>query len=350
MKILLVDDARSILALMSSRLMSFGHEVTTAENGQIALEKFKADNYDLVLMDVEMPVMNGFESTNRIRAIEATRHWAWTPIIFLTASDTQENLITAIEAGGDDFLTKAVPEPVLQAKMKAMGRVAELRQRLAVANQKLMEQASCDGLTGLCNRRYMDLRLDVAWGDAIRLGQSFGLLMIDIDNFKKYNDHYGHQAGDNCLHSIAAAIEGVVLAANNGRYATNAFAARYGGEEFAVILPATSEAAFEGIAASLAEAVHHCGIPHVENQPWGTATVSVGGDYMLVANGRVADLFRRADQRLYQAKSLGRNRAVVSDDPNPIVGCVQSEIPAAGDKTTLPVVGTGIHGEDAPVN
>lgn len=316
MKILLVDDAKSVTALMATRLVSFGHEVATAANGQAALDKFKADNFDLVLMDIEMPVMNGFEATNRIRALEATRQWAWTPILFLTASDTQENLITAIEAGGDDFLSKTVPESVLQAKMKAMGRIAELRQRLAIANQKLAEQASCDGLTGLCNRRYMDLRLDVAWADALRLGQSFGLLMIDIDNFKKYNDHYGHPAGDNCLHTIAAAIDGVVLAANNGGYANNAFAARYGGEEFAVILPATSEAAFEGIAASLVEAVHHCAIEHVENKPWGTATASLGGDFLPVVQGRIAESFRRVDQRLYSAKSQGRNRAVIMDSQN----------------------------------
>lgn len=316
MKILLVDDAKSVTALMASRLVSFGHQVVTAANGQAALDKFKADNFDLVLMDIEMPVMNGFEATNRIRALEATRQWAWTPVLFLTASDTQENLITAIEAGGDDFLSKTVPEPVLQAKMKAMARIAELRQRLAVANQKLAEQASYDSLTGLCNRRYMDLRLDAAWADALQQGQSFGLLMIDIDNFKKYNDHYGHPSGDNCLHLIAAAIDGVVLAANNGGYATNAFAARYGGEEFAVILPATSEAAFEGIAASLVEAVHHCAIEHVENEPWGIATASLGGDFLPIAKGRIAELFRRVDQRLYLAKTQGRNRAMISDNPN----------------------------------
>jgi len=314
MKILLVEDARSVSVLMAARLASFGHAVTTAANGQLALDIFKEEDFDLILMDIEMPVMNGFETTNRIRAIEAARQWAWTPILFLTASDTQDNLITAIEAGGDDFLPKTVPEAVLQAKMKAMGRIATLRQRLAFANQQLTEQASIDGLTGLCNRRYMDLRLDVAWADAVRLGQPFGLLMIDIDNFKKYNDHYGHAAGDNCLHAVAHAIDGVVHAANSGGYTTNAFAARYGGEEFAVVLPCTSDAAVEGVAASIVEAVQHCGIEHVGNQPWGIVTASVGGGYLPVAQGRIADLFRQVDQRLYLAKGNGRNRAVASSD------------------------------------
>ena len=104
MKILLVEDARAVAAIMAARLMSFGHEVSIAENGQIGFDKFCESSPDLVLMDIEMPVMNGFESTSRIRAFETTQKWAWTPIIFLTASNTQENMITAIEAGADDFL------------------------------------------------------------------------------------------------------------------------------------------------------------------------------------------------------------------------------------------------------
>ncbi|MBI5330983.1 MAG: response regulator [Betaproteobacteria bacterium] len=130
MKILLVEDSRAVAVVMAARLGSFGYEVVLAENGQIALDKFQESAPDLVLMDIEMPVMDGFEAANRIRQIEAATS-AWTPIIFLTASNTHENLITAIEAGGDDFLAKNWPESILQAKMKAMTRINTLRQRLA---------------------------------------------------------------------------------------------------------------------------------------------------------------------------------------------------------------------------
>ncbi len=109
----------------------------------------------------------------------------WTPIIFLTASDTAENLITAIEAGGDDFMSKSVPELVLEAKMKAMARIAALRQRLSFANRKLEEQASRDGLTGLANRRHMDLRTDLAWDEALRTQGPLALFMIDMDSFRR---------------------------------------------------------------------------------------------------------------------------------------------------------------------
>jgi CheY-like chemotaxis protein len=157
MKILIIEDSRAVAAVMAARLSSLGHEVDVAENGAIGVDKFETGQPDLVFMDIEMPVMNGFEATNRIRAHEAKQPWAWTPIIFLTASDTAENLITAIEAGGDDFMSKSVPELVLEAKMKAMARIAALRQRLSFANRKLEEQASRDGLTGLANHRHLGI-------------------------------------------------------------------------------------------------------------------------------------------------------------------------------------------------
>lgn len=307
MKIMLVEDTRSMAAIMAARLVSFGHEVVVAENGQVAVARFAEASPDLVLMDIEMPVMNGFDATHRIRALEATQQWAWTPIIFLTASDTPENLVTAIEAGGDDFMAKTVPEPVLHAKMKALARIATLRERLSVANRKLEEQASRDGLTGLCNRRYMDLRFDEAWAEALRAGQAFGLLMIDVDNFKKYNDHYGHQTGDDCLRAVAQAISTAVEASSDE--AGGSFAARYGGEEFAVVLPAASEQGFRALAAAVLDAVRACAVAHEKNAAWGIATVSIGGAWLAAAGGGIVELFRSADARLYQAKAGGRNRA-----------------------------------------
>ena len=142
MKILLVEDSRSIAILLIARLEALGHSVSHAENGAKAVELFPDAKADLVLMDIEMPVMNGFEAVSRIRAFETTQQWAWTPIIFLTASDTSESLVTAIEAGGDDFIVKSAPESVLEAKMKAMTRIAQLRQRLTEALQTLDRQAA----------------------------------------------------------------------------------------------------------------------------------------------------------------------------------------------------------------
>ena len=311
MKILLVEDAKSVVKVMTARLSSYGYEVCHAENGEKAVEVFTSVVPDLILMDIEMPVMNGFEATNRIRGIEATQQWAWTPLIFLTSSDTVQNLVTAIEAGGDDFMSKFVPEPVLQAKMRAMSRIATLRQRLTVANSKLQTMADHDGLTGLLNRRSMDHRVDAAWMEAVSHGKPFGLLMLDIDNFKKYNDHYGHQAGDDCLKSVARAVELATQRANQAGLASNSFAARYGGEEFAVTLPKVTPDAYAQVASAIVEAVSALGIAHEKNNDWGITTISVGGTYLPAANGELSKVFRHADANLYQAKQQGRNRAVI---------------------------------------
>jgi diguanylate cyclase (GGDEF)-like protein len=309
MKILLVEDSAAMVLIMTRRLSNFGHEVVLAKNGAEAVDAFRSSAPDLVLMDIEMPVMNGFEAATRIRAVEATRQWAWTPIIFLTASDTVENLITAIEAGGDDFMSKTLPEPVLQAKMKAMTRIATLRQRLSVANHRLEELANSDGLTGLCNRRSMDARAEAEFSDAGQLAKPIGLLMVDIDHFKNYNDLYGHQAGDDCLRQVAAAIGSAVAAANSQGLTTNAFAARYGGEEFAVVLPNVKTRAFDGVANAMVSAVRKLAIVHDKNASWGLVTVSVGGVWLKTISGDVASMFKTADSRLYRAKENGRNRA-----------------------------------------
>ena len=307
MKILLVDDARSVVQVMTSRLMSYGHEVVTAENGKVAVEKFARLCPDLILMDIEMPLVNGFEAASQIRALEAGSQWAWTPIIFLTSSDTVDNLTTAIEAGGDDFMSKMVPEPVLQAKMKAMTRIAALRHKLAEANTKLEDIANLDGLTGLCNRRSLDRRVDALWADSLKHGSSFGLLMIDIDNFKKYNDHYGHQQGDECLRRVALALDGAVAQLERDGVTAGAFAARYGGEEFTIVLPhATVSSAVAACKVALS-AVRDLSIAHEKNAQWGIVTISVGAAVTSAATGLAGVIFRHADTQLYAAKEGGRN-------------------------------------------
>jgi signal transduction histidine kinase len=139
MKILLVDDSRSASAVFAMRLETMGHSVSVAENGLVAVERFRELAPDLVLMDIEMPVMDGFEATHRIREFEASGQWAWTPIIFLTAVGTPENFVTSVDAGGDDLIPKNVPEPVLRAKLKAMARVAALRHGLIDANRRMQD-------------------------------------------------------------------------------------------------------------------------------------------------------------------------------------------------------------------
>ena len=311
MKILLVEDSRATAMVTMARLESFGYEIQHAISGQLALDSFQKYTFDLILMDIEMPGMNGFETTTRIRALEGHEPWAWTPIIFVTATDTATNVVTAIEAGGDDFISKMAPESVLQAKMKAMSRIAALRSRLAHANGKLQDQANRDGLTGLFNRRAMDMQIDSLWDESVRGNKPFSLLMIDVDNFKKYNDHYGHLAGDDCLRAVADCLANTVQQANNDKVTSGAFVARYGGEEFAVVIPHAAYGTHLGLAFSIVEAIEALRLPHENNAEWGVVTISLGGICAAPASGVVAALFREADALLYKAKEAGRNRAEV---------------------------------------
>ena len=293
----------------TARLESFGHEVEHALSGPLAVELFQKKLFDLILMDIEMPGMNGFETTTRIRALEGQEAWAWTPIIFVTATDTPNNLVTAIEAGGDDFISKMAPEGVLQAKMKAMSRIAALRARLALANSKLQDQANRDGLTGLFNRRSMDMQIDSLWDRASSMGEPFSLLMIDVDNFKKYNDHYGHLAGDDCLRAVANCLRETVQQVNDDKTTRGAFVARYGGEEFSVIIPHAACGTHAALAYHIVEAVAALRLPHEKNADWGVVTISIGGVCADPASGSVGAVFQKADALLYKAKDAGRNRA-----------------------------------------
>lgn len=309
MKILLVEDSRAVALAMTAQLESFGHQVIRAASGEQAIGQFSQQSFDLILMDIEMPGMDGFEATARIRALEGGESWAWTPIIFVTATDTDDNLVTAIEAGGDDFIAKGVAESVLQAKMKAMARIAALRSRLLVANRQLREQANRDGLTGLYNRRAMEQRVDMQWARAVENAQPFSLLMIDVDHFKDYNDFYGHQAGDDCLRAIAACLERQMQAIHDDLMLPEAFAARYGGEEFVIVLPEAPPGLHAGVSARLTAAVAGLNIPHEKNPPHGVVTVSIGAACFQKAEDEIRFLFRQADELLYRAKSAGRNRA-----------------------------------------
>lgn len=307
MKILLVDDSPSATLVMSARLRRFCFDVVTAADGLAAVDAFVAHAPDLVLMDLEMPGINGLQATQRIRAEEVRRGWSWTPIIFLTASDRDDNLVTAIDAGADDFIPKSVAEPVLLAKMKAMNRVAALRRSLHAANARLQRLAELDGLTGLANRRSLDARAAEQWRLAQQASQPLGVIMFDIDHFKRYNDLAGHLGGDDCLRQVAAAIGA------EARRQPGALAARYGGEEFIVVAPGLGAAALAALGRRVVDAVLALALPHPGNPPSARVTVSAGGASSAGGDANVGALIERADRALYAAKSGGRNRYIAAE-------------------------------------
>jgi diguanylate cyclase (GGDEF)-like protein len=185
-------------------------------------------------------------------------------------------------------------------------RVTQRTDELQIMNHKLEALSARDGLTGIANRRRFDEALAHEWARAARQGQSLALAMFDVDWFKSYNDHYGHQAGDECLRAVAHALDATVCRSGD-------LVARYGGEEFAFIAPATEGGDASSMARNVCKAIEALALPH-ETSTFGHVTISAGVAALMPAKGDTADvLVRRADEALYAAKQQGRNRVADAD-------------------------------------
>jgi diguanylate cyclase (GGDEF)-like protein len=283
-------------------------EPVLADCGERALELFVAERPSLVLLDVNMPGIDGYETARRIRAV---RQEEWIPIIFLSASEDDQDLKRAIECGGDDYLVKPVSTVVLNAKMRALQRLDQMRRKLievsnelTAANQRLETLSHQDGLTGIANRRAFDFLIERQFVEAQRRREPFAVVLCDVDHFKAYNDQYGHLAGDECLRQVAAAL------ARSCKRATDV-AARYGGEEFALLLPDTPAAGALRVVEIAQTELAALAITHAGSTTSNVVTFSAGIASYLPERDKVSrDLAARADEALYRAKQLGRNRAV----------------------------------------
>ena len=307
-KILIVDDSATIRAALAAAVRSMKHEPIMAKTGEEAVELFATERPRMVLLDVKMPGIDGYEAARRIRAVHPEE---WVPIIFLSAGDFDQDLERAIECGGDDYLVKPVSAAVLSAKIRALQRLDDMRLKqvelsaeLTEANRQLETLANLDGLTGIANRRSFDFLVARHFAQAERQRTPLSVALCDVDHFKAYNDHYGHLAGDECLRQIGSA-----LARTCKRGAD--FAARYGGEEFAVLLPDTpSEGALHVIETARNEVVK-LAIPHEHSPTANIVTISAGiATYVHGRDSTPPQVIARADDALYRAKHLGRNRTV----------------------------------------
>ena len=310
MRILFADDSRTLRATLTDQLRAMGHEVIEASEGMEAVERFQTQNPDLVLLDVDMPTLSGFEAAKQIRAISGEQ--GWIPIIFLSGNVSDQDVANGIEAGGDDYLTKPVSPTVLRAKINAMQRITDMRQRLvdvsrelAGINAALQEQSTLDGLTGIPNRRSFDSAFQQEWHHALRERKPLALLLGDVDHFKRYNDTYGHLRGDECLKAVAGALRRAARRQVD-------VVARYGGEEFALLLPDTPSVSALLVAGRALESVRSLRLSHSASSTSDHITMSLGVCAAVPQHGQSpTELVKAADRALYQAKSRGRNQAVL---------------------------------------
>lgn len=310
--ILIVDDVIDNLRLLSIMLEKQGYEVRAVTNGKMALRTAKNNPPDLILLDILMSEINGYEVCQILKEDEKTRD---IPIIFLSALNEVFDKIKAFEVGGVDYITKPFEEPEVIMRIKTQIKLKrqqmlleeEIKKRektellLIKANQKLAEIARTDGLTGVANRYYFDEILAQEWQRLQREQKSLSLILCDVDYFKKYNDIYGHQKGDQCLVKVAN-----ILAQNLKRPAD--LLARYGGEEFAIILPNTDINGAIKIGEKNINSFEFAKILHENSAINNYVTVSLGiASIIPNDNFTPHDLIYFADQALYQSKQKGRN-------------------------------------------
>ncbi|MDH0897498.1 MULTISPECIES: diguanylate cyclase [unclassified Pseudomonas] len=292
-KVLLVDDVPLNLAFAAAEIEDLCVPLL-AGSGEQALRMALGERPDLILLDVHMPLMDGFEVCRRLKQNPLTADIA---VIFLTALDEETDEEFGLNLGAIDYIAKPFSPAILRARVR--NHLLAQKQRL-----QLQRLTQLDGLTGIANRRRFDQALALQWQRLAELAQPLGLLMVDVDGFKAYNDYYGHLAGDEVLRGVAETLEGHMR-----RHAD--LAARYGGEEFACILPATDLEQAAEVAEAIREAVVDLCIPHAGSPVSDWVSVSIGCASVVPAvESTPRELLAAADDRLYRAKSEGRNRVV----------------------------------------
>ncbi|MFG6416632.1 diguanylate cyclase [Roseateles sp. DC23W] len=293
--ILIVDDNVHLIAVLGKMLAPIA-QVRFATAGLPALAQMRAEPPQLVLLDAEMPGMSGYAVCQAMRADPELDK---IPVIFVTAHNDAQAEVRALDAGAVDFITKPVNEPVLLARVQT-------QLRLKALTDELRRSAAIDGLTRVANRGAFDERLQLEHARAARTGGELSLLLLDVDHFKRFNDHYGHPGGDACLREIASALAGQARRPAD-------LASRIGGEEFALLLPDTDMAGALGAAERLIAAIASLALPHAASPTAARVTVSIGIASCVPpqqqAAGAERQLVERADQALYRAKAEGRNRA-----------------------------------------
>ena len=290
-KVLVADDD-AINREVLGELLKPDYTVVLARNGAQTLERAGRHLPDLILLDVMMPDMDGYEVLRRLRGDPQTAHIA---IIFISGLDRPEDEANGLKMGASDYIVKPFNQTVVMARVALHLQV--VRQR-----RMLERLANIDGLTELANRRRFDEVYEREWQRACQSGKPLSLALLDIDAFKQFNDRYGHPAGDRALRSVARTTGAAM-------HRPGDLAARYGGEELLLLMPETDAQSAHAVAEALRAAIASLAIPHEASSVAPVLTVSIGGaTFDPAGSEQPFELFEAADAQLYRAKQAGRDQ------------------------------------------
>jgi len=290
-KILIADD-QPINIRVLYEIFSADCDVYMATSGAHTIRLCQRELPDLVLLDVVMDDVDGHEVCRLLKADPLT---SAIPIIFVTSQSREADEVMALQLGAVDFITKPINPLIVRARVST-------HLTLKLQGDLLRASALLDGLTGVANRRKFDEDLQADWRQCLRENVPLSLILLDIDYFKRYNDRYGHQAGDSCLKSVAKALSEMLRRPYDS-------VARYGGEEFACLLPKTDLQGAVGIAEKMQAHVRELGIEHLGSDIERVVTISLGVATVVPnADFDAYGLLEAADKHLYQAKRTGRAR------------------------------------------
>jgi diguanylate cyclase (GGDEF)-like protein len=289
--VLVIDDDPIVVDILET-VFDGDLRILTANNGADGIQKACTENPDLILLDVRMPDIDGYDTCRQLKSMAET---ADIPLIFLTARIETEDEYKGLELGAIDYIAKPIIPQIVRARIQ--NHLTMKRQRDQLANMSMI-----DGLTGIANRRRFDDHMDQELRRAIRNKLPISLLLMDIDDFKAYNDTYGHARGDDCLRAVAQEIR------NHLRRPSD-LVARYGGEEFAVVLPDTPLEHAIALAEKIRLGIVAMNIPHAKARAASHVTVSIGAAVTTADKPlSKSQLIEAADAQLYASKRAGRNR------------------------------------------
>ena len=303
-RILLVDDDEIVIERLRDLITAAGYEVTTAGNGAEALTSLKSQFAPIVIMDRNMPGMDGIEVTKKIR--EDSQYPGYVYIMLCTAHDSEDEILSGLKAGADDYISKRVSGTQLLARLATARRILSLEHSLKLVIEERRRMAMTDSLTGAHNRRYFMNHMRRELKRARRLGGDLSLLVCDIDHFKKINDRHGHAAGDEVLVEFVRRVQKSLPREYD-------WCARMGGEEFTIVLPQTPLAGGGTVAEKIRLVV--ASTPMITSAGNVDVTVSIGVSSLSALSDPGAAtteaLLRRADACLYTSKETGRDRVTL---------------------------------------